>query len=84
MFCRIVGKVLTPKPDISMLVAEVGKEISVNSRSFCEAKLFTKLVNELFCTSDGNPQDMGVRSAQAGIASRVRTMAPTINGTNLF
>lgn len=75
----IVGNALKPNSD----EPAVGKDMSVNSKSFCHTKLFSKFVNELFWINWGNPHDMGVTDAYTGMAGRVSNTAVTIT-TKIF
>jgi hypothetical protein len=54
-----------------------GKDISADSMSWVVAACVCRPVNDAFCTSTGNPQDIGVRLALAGPA-----MTASINRTN--
>ncbi len=69
-------------PIVDMLV--VGKDISVDSNSFCQANMSSKLVIELFCVREGNPHDMGTRDACAGAIRRVSNTAVTNTAKTFF
>ncbi len=71
--CDMVGNELKPKP----AAAAVGKDISVSSKLFCQANMFSKLTRELFWNNCGNPHDMGSSAACAGVASRANSMSIT-------
>lgn len=80
--CEIVGNV--PNPEKHDESPTVGNDMSAVSMSVESAKLFSKLVNELFWTSVGNPQDIGTSDAQAGAVSIATTAAMKSTIASLF